>query len=497
MPRRRPPPRSPANPQPPTPSAPERDDPTQASLLSTITTTTTTTSSSIDSIASIPFYNTTFSSHRVSPLHLSRSDLTPTRLQTLAQRLRDTLVGDVIRGVEVGLAAGGGGGGGRGSAGAEEETDRNAMGRAGALEGVDVRVVDVGSILGILPQQEEEEEEEARDEDNDYYYYYYHQYSAIKGKTCLVISLRYENAEGTAVLLPSLGRDGETRKKRNTEFFVGVNGTVGRGKAEQGEDRMDIDGEEKDTDTETEEKSMRLPLLLLRMPAPLKSVVAAFLEASFDCRVSPMRLGTRSITRSWEAWISRTAGSDNDGGGAGGKDVVVTLGFNVSPAEERNGEDNEEEDEGEGQEKNNKKKNNRAGLGLKTVDVIIPGTEIGKFEKAGKVLSRGKGVGGWEGDLKRRRELAGRLREEGWEWRAEEGGPGLQPFTEALGRYLREHTAIDLFHPSVRVVKIACGGFVIAEGRIKIFKPAGDEQRRAAWGLLREIIGKAEVQSIG
>lgn len=365
----------------------------------------------------------------------------------------------MIRGVEVGLAAASARGGE-----AENELEKNVMGRAGALEAVDVRVVGVGSILGI--RQEEEQEQE------DYYY------SGIKGKTGLVISLRYEKAEGTALLLPRLGRDGETDKKRDTKFFVGVDGTAGGGRG----DRMDIDGEE--TETETKEKSMRLPLLLLRMPAPLKSVVAEFLEASFDCRVSPMRLGTRSITRSWEAWISRTAELDD----GRGKDVVVTLGFNVLPAEEGNGEE-------EGEEGEVKKK--KFGLGVKSIDVIIPGPEIGKFEKAGKVISRGKGVGGWEGDLKRRRELAGRLREEGWEWRAKEGGPGQQPFTEAVGRYLREHMAMDLFHPSVRVVKIACGGFVIAEGRIKIFKPAGDEQRKAAWGLLREIIGKAEVQSIG
>ncbi|KAK0710642.1 hypothetical protein B0H67DRAFT_262869 [Lasiosphaeris hirsuta] len=39
----------------------------------------------------------------LSRLHVGRSPLDAQRLQALAQRLRDTLVGDVVRGVEVGL----------------------------------------------------------------------------------------------------------------------------------------------------------------------------------------------------------------------------------------------------------------------------------------------------------------------------------------------------------------------------------------------------------
>ncbi|KAK4161362.1 kinetochore complex Sim4 subunit Fta1-domain-containing protein [Cladorrhinum sp. PSN259] len=480
MPRRRPPPSRPS--QASSPRSPRRTDRREVqeeeeeedgtrnqtqdtSLLST----TSTAASTSGPNSGVPFYGTTFSCHRVSPLRASLEELSDgAKLQVLAQRLRDKLVGDVVRGIEIlGVGA------------TNEDGSGNGMSKAGALEGVEVRLVSLGEVVGI---EEEEGYNEEGGSDDDY----------EGGKKCVVIKMRYENAEGTGILLPFLRSSKKDGKKRDTRFSVG-------------DDVMDVDDDEEGE----EQKVTRLPLLLLRMPAPLKSVVADFLAASFDCRVSSMRLGTRSITNCWEGWIRR-AGVLPGGGSGLAKDVVVTLGFNASvlasaAREEKEQEEGEEEEGGGGRQG----KAPVGGLGIKTIDVIIPGTELRKFEKAGKRIAAaqgktggvGSGGGGWEGDLQRRRELAGRLREEGWEWRRLEDDDGeaerQQPFTEALGRYLREHTAIDLFHPAVRVVKIACGGFVIAEGRLKIFKPTGEGQKRAAWELLREIIGKAEVQSVG
>src|SRR3569833_4263703 len=76
------------------------------------------------------FLNTTFSLHRISPLFLGSEPLTSARLRLLASRLRDTLVGDVVRGVEVGL-----------------EGDDRTMGSAGALEAVGIEWTPVASIL--------------------------------------------------------------------------------------------------------------------------------------------------------------------------------------------------------------------------------------------------------------------------------------------------------------------------------------------------------------
>ncbi|KAK0620652.1 centromere subunit L [Immersiella caudata] len=236
-----------------------------------------------------------------------------------------------------------------------------------------------------------------------------------------------------------------------------------------------------------------MPLLLLRMPVPLKGVISEFLATEFDCRVSALRLGTRSMVGSWEGWI-RTAGLPTRGLLA--KDVVVTLGFYIPPKERV--EDEDADEEGSGQ------------LGLKSIDVFVPAAELRKFVDAGADLERTKrkGTGAtWEEDVAKRRKLAGKLHEEGWEWRQvrpdEEQSPFTeQHFTEALGRYVDKHLGLNLFHPGVRITKIACGGFVMSEGRIKVFAPAdlGDadggssssRQRVAIWGLLKGLVGKAK-----
>ncbi|KAK1832524.1 centromere subunit L [Podospora conica] len=235
---------------------------------------------------------------------------------------------------------------------------------------------------------------------------------------------------------------------------------------------------------------MVMPLLLMRMPAPLKAVVAEFLATAFDCRVSPLRLGTRSMVLGWEAWI-RTAGLPTRGPLA--KDVVLSLGFYVPP-EKGEADKDESEDEGDQQ------------LGLKSIEVFIPATELNKFVDAGRKSSKRKAgpTPTWEDDIRQRRRLAGRMYEEGWEWRkqATEDGdadPAVsQPFTEALGRYIDQHMGLDLFHPGVRITKMACGGFVMSESRLKIFAPAGLDdatsssgQRKAVFELLRDLVQKA------
>ncbi|KAK3354005.1 kinetochore complex Sim4 subunit Fta1-domain-containing protein [Lasiosphaeria hispida] len=365
-----------------------------------------------------PFYNTTFSAHRVSPLHLGTTPLTSARLHSLAQRLRDTLVGDVVRGVEVGL-----------------DGEDHVMGRAGALEAVQVRWLRVRDVL-----------------------------ECGEGRG-LSFEVRYEAAVCMALLLP----------------------------APSGE--------------EGEEGFLEMPLLLMRMPAPLKTVVGEFLETAFDCRVSALRLGTRSMVRAWEAWIA-AAGLPTRGPLA--RDLVLSLGFYVPPAER----DAADEQEAEAEAKTDQP------LGLKSIEVFIPAVELRKFVDAGSSDStqqsnhKTEGNWGWEDDPKKRRRLAGRLREEGWGWRAStntEGDDGAssalgeQPFTEALGRYLDQHLGLNLFHPGVRIIKIACGGFVISESRLKVFAPAnlgeaaeGDDtssgQRGAVWELLRGLVDKAQAR---
>ena len=51
-------------------------------------------------------------------------------------------------------------------------------------------------------------------------------------------------------------------------------------------------------------------------------------------------------------------------------------------------------------------------------------------------------------------------------------GLSLGPFTAGLARYLQHHLALDMHHGAVQVVRISCGGFVLSEGRLKLFKPS-------------------------
>ncbi|KAK3312575.1 kinetochore complex Sim4 subunit Fta1-domain-containing protein [Apodospora peruviana] len=422
-----------------------------------------------------PFYNTTFSAHRVSPLYIGKEELTSQRLAVLAQRLRDILVGDVVRGVEVGLLH---------NNNTTDDGGVGAMGRAGALEAVGISWVSMAGVLDLGATTKSDWKaatavaELRRKKDK---------------KKGIHIMLRYENADCTALLVPELEPTASGVGDNNTaaKFYVGGNND-------------DDDDRQQQQQQETVGKHfVNLPLLLLRMPAPLKVVVADFLSSAFDCRVSSLRLGTRSMVRSWESWI-RAAGLPTRGPLA--KDVAISLGFWVPPPPAEEGGNDED---------------GHQQLGLKSIDIIIPVAELRGFVDAGSanITSTQKRKWAWEDDLRKRRKLAGRLYEEGWEWRRkdtasteeqEDDGEEGQPFTEALGRYIDHHLGLNLFHPGVRVTRIACGGFVMSEARLKVFAPAdlGEEtdaasvssspgQRGAVLELLSGLVNKAKAAEFG
>ncbi len=260
------------------------------------------------------FLNTTFSLHRISPLFVGREPLTAERLGVFAGRLRDTLVGDVVRGIELGLDAGG-----------------STVGRAGALEVVTVEWVAVDGIIN----------------------------TAREG---IQLSLQYENAMFTALLLPTL------ENKVPDEQFI------------------------------------HFPLLLLRMPAPLKAVMADFLANAFDCRISNLKIKTGDIVRSWEGWV-RDAGLAARGPLA--KDVVLTLGFHLPQQGTAAGADAKDE-------------SGKDELGIKAIDIIIPNQDLGRFLRAGQT-----------------------------------GEGSEQPFASAVARYLENHLALDMSHPGVQITRIA------------------------------------------
>ncbi|KHE85156.1 hypothetical protein GE21DRAFT_5221 [Neurospora crassa] len=356
-----------------------------------------------------PFYNTTFSTHRVSPLYVGKQPLDRERLRNLSQRLREILVGDVVRGVEVGLG--------------RADGEDGVMGRAGALEYVDIRWVNMGAVLDITSPETNDSEGEHEDA-----------------------------TPRTDLDWPGLVSDLKDKKALH---------------------------------------------ILLR----------DFLSTTFDCRVSSLRLGTRSLVQSWESWI-RTAGIPEKGPLA--RDVVLNIGFYIPPPELKGTGPDATPAAGE-----NNEGSSQEPLGIKGIDVIIPAADVQGFVRAGKQMQgdkekekekekeKGKGKTKekqtWEMDIKKRRKLAGRLGEEGWEWMTPVSGDKAveeSPFMEALGRYVDKHLGLNLFHPGVRVTKIACGGFVMSEGRLKVFTPreegGGQRQRAAVWKLVSGLVGKAE-----
>ncbi|TDZ38797.1 hypothetical protein C8035_v006538 [Colletotrichum spinosum] len=387
-----------------------------------------------------PFFNTTFSAHRASPLYVGSNTLNYNRLQTLSQRLRDTLVGDVVRGVQVGL-----------------EGNDSSLGRAGPLERVGIRWVGVDALLRGADDADADVSRELRSDTGE-------SNSPVK-RRCLVLEMRYENALCTAMLLPSISDKAEDAP----------------GGGLQSAKELDIPGLPGSGSSRDDTHFIRLPLLLLRMPAPLKTIIVDFLSGTFDCRISPMHLGTKSLTSAWERWV-QDAGLPSKGPLA--KDMVLTLGFYVPPSETAEGEEEQAAET----------------LGIKSIDVIIPADDLRRFTTEGEAIlskdtpsSKRKALTqGYEADGRMRKRLAGGKADEGWAWRTQNKQSGL-PFLEAVGAYLEKHLALNLFHPGVRVIKVACGGFVLSEGRVKIFTPPGegDEVFAPVKNLVGDLVASA------
>ena len=316
-------------------------------------------------------FNTTFSLHQASPLFVGSDGLSAARLATLEQRLRDILVGDVVRGVEVGLG----------------NDSSNAMGGAGVLEAVTITMVATDGVIAT-------------------------------SESALQLSLQYENALCLCVLLPL-----PEAAEHSTKYSLGA------GRA-----------------------AMHFPLLLLRMPLALKSIIINFLSDTFDCYVNPIKLSGMDIIRNWELW-ARETGVPTTGPLA--KDTVLTLSFCLAKlkglAHLEDTEIGVDLTASPVAAVEATSTLNSASLGIKTIDIFIPNEDLHGFIAVGrqdKALTR-----------------------TGLE---ESGGPSSldidsMPFSYALACYVKHHLALDMAHPAVTIVRIACGGFVLAESRLKLF----------------------------
>lgn len=354
-----------------------------------------------------PFFNTTFSTHRVSPLHIGKTRLTKQRLEVIASRLRDTLVGDVIRGIQLRL----------------EATD-TSIGQVGALKGVRIEWFRASTFLG--EDVSNDDLEVPRGDQSDL---------PDDQKQGLWISIEHENAAYAAILLPGFSDSSSVRQE------------------------------------EDQGKFLHLPLLLMRMPQQLKSVVADWLAASFDCRVSRVALGTKTILGVWESWIASNGINDR------GADFTITLAFNAPLTTS----DGPTATEGQPQEEET------TTPGLRSIEITISAQDLRRFVRAGE-KNHAPDDASWQGDARERRRLAGGNTDDGWTWRTKESSE-TSPFTETLGSYLHHHLALDLFHPSVHVTQISCAGFVLGQGRLKILMSGEVSQplSRAAWSFVAQL----------
>ncbi|PHH82593.1 hypothetical protein CDD82_5518 [Ophiocordyceps australis] len=360
-----------------------------------------------------PFFNTTFSTHRVSPLYIGPEPLTQARLDSLAQRLRDTLVGDVVRGIQIGL----------------EATDTPA-GQVGTLRAVTIGWFQPDNVLGQAATS-------AADQDLEW-----------EQQRGLWISIQHENAAYAALLMPGL-----------------ANGAPAKRPVWATEPQLDVNNKH----------FLDLPLLLLRMPQPLKAVVGEWLSTTFDCRVNQLSLGTKTLVNVLEGWINTV------GLASKGPDLSLRLSFNLPRRrDDRSREPGSETDGEEGE------------AGLRTMEVAISSADLQRFVVAGQAEGpyRAGASASWQGDARQRRILAGSNTDDGWGWRADEGTESSKhPFTEALARYLDHHLALNLFHPSVRVVQVTCGAFVLAQSRLKVVKLGGAkvDLGSAAWMFVGQL----------
>ncbi|KAG5946855.1 hypothetical protein E4U59_002828 [Claviceps monticola] len=396
-----------------------------------------------------PFFNTTFSTHRVSPLFIGQQELDPARLQQLAHRLRDTLVGDVVRGIQIGL----------------ESTDTPA-GQVGALRSVTIRWFQAQKLLGGDLDYTEQDSGNGID---DAVMRHWNRLSE-RHKRGLWVEIVHENASYVALLLP--GHPGAVRDRRTATS----NGWA-----------MQSDGKTLDVGADPDQ-FVHLPLLLLRMPQALKGVIGDWISTTFDCRVSKLNLGTRTLVTVWEDWI-KVAGLPGKG-----PDFSISLAFNAPLAKKARSskaapgnEAAEQERQGpdEGEDEDSEDEDTSREPGLRSIDMTISPQDLRRFFRVGEqsgALYGSINSGPWESDPRERRRLAGGNADDGWAWRTNQA-PDEHPFTEALARYLDHHLALNLFHPSVRIVQISCGGFVLAQSRLKVVRvgSVSDQLARAAW----------------
>lgn len=383
-----------------------------------------------------PFFNTTFSTHRVSPLHVGAGgQLSDARLELLSRRLRDLLVGDVVRGVQISL----------------ESTETAAGRQLGALQSVRIRWFEASDVLGGGGGEPNNDARRGA-------------MAAGQGRG-LWIEIRHETAAYVALLLPGFGQ-GTTSTTTAAPPNFSMQQATGNNHAAA-------------ATAPNKSHFLDLPLMLMRMPLPLKNILGEWLSTTFDCHVSRLNLGTKTIVGAWEDWIELPGLLDRS------SDVTVTLAFNAPlPDPDHDDGTNEPGDV-----------DMLEAAGLRSIDVTVSARDLRKFVRAGAALPPSETApktAAAISDPRERRRLAGPNTDDGWAWLSAGNNSSIpkQPFTNALARYLEHHLALNLFHPSVRVAQLSCGGYTLAQGKLKMLHRGDgvdDVASQAAWMFVTKL----------
>lgn len=177
----------------------------------------------------------------------------------------------------------------------------------------------------------------------------------------------------------------------------------------------------------SEEGWEKYPLLLIRMPAHLASTIRAYLESSFDCNITQVSFQPKHIIGALETYLQdllATAPTQMIVSRFENliRDIQLTLSINLPS---QNG-------------------------CLKAIELSIPKQDILQFLQKGQALADvSPGVG------------------------SDKIGSGA--LLLAIQHYIKHRMAFDISHSTVQITKVACGGFVIGDGRVKIFPPSADE----------------------
>ncbi|KAL4944500.1 kinetochore complex Sim4 subunit Fta1-domain-containing protein [Aspergillus oleicola] len=241
----------------------------------------------------IGLLNTSWTCHRLSPLHHSaiesKSGSLLTDLAALnlyATRLRDHLTNSPADAQGWHAAAGGGGGGG------DEPSSAGGLSALGALQSCTWEVI---SSLDFLEREDEEDED-------------------AKEPTGLLITLSYENSTYRAALL-SLPSDTKSKPGLQSQSQLPQKRKRGRPSLRSS------------TSNSNSKTSTTLPLLLTRLPKPLREGLISFLATNFDTYVSALRISSAGLAGLLEGYVDalHTSSSSSASSGEAGEEAVEDI----------------------------------------------------------------------------------------------------------------------------------------------------------------------------